>query len=77
MITKDLIERINELSRKQRSVGLTEDEKNEQTKLREKYLQGIRKQVIDSLEAMKIAAKKHDKSCSCGHCHPNSPEKKH
>ena len=69
MITKELIDRINELSRKQRSVGLDDNEKVEQSKLREIYLQGIRGQVIDGLESIKSDQKKHDSGCACGHCH--------
>ena len=63
MITKELIDRINILARKQRSTGLTEEEKEEQQQLREQYLAGIRKQVIDQLEAVKKAQ---NNSCSCG-----------
>lgn len=53
MITPELIARINELSRKQRSVGLNEDEKKEQKNLREIYLEGIRgqmRQMLDNIE---------------------------
>ena len=53
MITKELITRINELSRKQRSTGLTEEEKKEQKNLREIYLEGIRgqmRQMLDNIE---------------------------
>ena len=39
---KAKIQRINELSRKQRSVGLTEEEKAEQTQLRNEYRAEIR-----------------------------------
>ncbi|ACV63098.1 protein of unknown function DUF896 [Desulfofarcimen acetoxidans DSM 771] len=69
MMTKELIERINELSRKQRSVGLDAVEKEEQAKLRGIYLQGIREQVIDGLETLKTGQEKHESGCSCGHCH--------
>ena len=41
MITKELIARINELSRKKRSSGLSEDERIEQQNLREQYLAGM------------------------------------
>ena len=34
----DLIKRINELAKKQRESGLTDDEKKEQAELRQKYL---------------------------------------
>lgn len=35
------IDRINELARKSKSVGLTEEEKNEQTVLRNEYRQSV------------------------------------
>lgn len=43
------IERINELSRKKRAVGLEEWEKAEQEALRQEYLTFIREQVKDTL----------------------------
>ena len=46
-MTKESIERINELARKSKTVGLTEEEKVEQAALRKEYLADIRK----SLEA--------------------------
>lgn len=49
-----LIERINELSRKQRTIGLEEWEKAEQEALRQEYLSFIRGQVIDSLSQVKV-----------------------
>ncbi|MGQ9557217.1 MAG: DUF896 domain-containing protein [Desulfurispora sp.] len=52
MITRELIDRINELARKQRSAGLTAAEKQEQDRLRRQYLDGIRAQVVGQLEAM-------------------------
>ena len=53
MITPELIARINELSRKQRSTGLSKEEKKEQKNLREIYLEGIRgqmRQMLDNIE---------------------------
>ena len=44
MITPELIARINELSRKKRSVGLSDDETQEQQRLRREYLDSIRAQ---------------------------------
>ena len=44
---KKMIDRINELARKSKTVGLTEEEKVEQAALRKEYLADIRK----SLEA--------------------------
>ncbi len=44
------IERINELARKAKTVGLTEEEKAEQAALRSAYLADFRKNVIAQLE---------------------------
>jgi len=48
-----LIERINELSRKQRSVGLEDWERAEQESLRQEYLGFIRGQVRGTLSQIK------------------------
>lgn len=52
-----VIERINELSRKQRSGGLEEWEKAEQEALRQEYLRFIKGQVKDSLSRIEIVDK--------------------
>ncbi|MDA8227954.1 MAG: DUF896 domain-containing protein [Desulfitobacterium hafniense] len=52
-----LIQRINELSRKQRSEGLEEWEQAEQEALRQEYLSFIRGQVRSSLENVRIVDK--------------------
>ena len=39
---KKKIDRISELSRKQRTIGLTEEEKAEQAELRKEYLAAVR-----------------------------------
>lgn len=49
------IERINELSRKQRSIGLEEWERAEQEALRQEYLTYIREQVKDTLSKAQAA----------------------
>ncbi|AFM41830.1 hypothetical protein Desaci_2919 [Desulfosporosinus acidiphilus SJ4] len=49
-----LIQRINELSRKQRSEGLEEWEKAEQEVLRQEYLSFIRGQVKETLSKVKF-----------------------
>jgi len=49
-----IIERINELSRKQRSGGLEEWERAEQESLRQEYLTFIRGQVKDTLSKVQI-----------------------
>ena len=48
------LDRINELARKQKSVGLTEEEKKEQKKLREEYLADFRKNLRGQLETITI-----------------------
>ena len=62
MITKELINKINALSRKQRSPeGLTEEEKQEQARLRQEYLAGFRenmKSVLDQIEIVDELPKK-------------------
>ncbi len=72
MITKELVDRINELARKQRNGVLTREEKAEQQKLRETYLANIRSQVVDTLESSGLRpSKKHDGACGCEHCTPS------
>lgn len=55
MEINNLIARINELSRKQRSVGLEEWEHAEQEALRQEYLAFIRGQVRATLSQIKDA----------------------
>lgn len=52
---KVIIERINELSRKQRTIGLEEWERGEQEALRQEYLSFIRGQVKETLSKVQIA----------------------
>ncbi|MFD1426175.1 DUF896 domain-containing protein [Kroppenstedtia sanguinis] len=54
MITDELIQRINELARKQKAEGLTPAEKEEQQQLRQKYLQGIRGSVKSQLDRIRF-----------------------
>lgn len=48
------IERINELARKRKTVGLTEQELTEQAALRQEYLQGFRANMEAVLESTVI-----------------------
>jgi len=66
VISKEMVERINFLARKQRNEGLSQDEKEEQNHLRQKYLQGIRQQLVEGLEEAGIPRKKGNNGCSCG-----------
>ncbi len=54
VITDELIQRINELARKQKAEGLTPAEKEEQQQLRQKYLQGIRGSVKSQLDRIRF-----------------------
>ena len=44
------LKRINELAAKERSEGLTDEEKAEQKRLREEYLAAFRKNVLQTLD---------------------------
>ncbi|HFH9313729.1 TPA: DUF896 family protein [Streptococcus agalactiae] len=48
------IARINELSKKKKTVGLTGEEKVEQAKLREEYIEGFRRSVRHYVEGIKL-----------------------
>ena len=48
---KDLIKRINELANKSKTVGLTEEEKEEQQKLRQEYLAIFRGNMKNTIES--------------------------
>ena len=54
MITPELLERINELARKKRTVGLTAEELVEQKELYKIYLAAIRGQVTSLLEQIEF-----------------------
>ena len=51
---EELIRRINELARKSKAEGLTEEEKAEQAELRKVYLQEFRKNLRAGLENITI-----------------------
>lgn len=52
-ITKELIDRINELAAKNKAEGLTDAEIAERKELREEYLRGIRGQVKNHLSRIR------------------------
>ena len=49
-MTKEQIARINELARKQKAEGLTEEDKAEQLKLRGEYINAYKQSLIAQLE---------------------------
>lgn len=54
---KDLLKRINELSKKSKSIGLSEEEKEEQNKLRQEYIQNFRGNFKETLMNVKVVDK--------------------
>lgn len=57
MTLDEKIKRINELYHKQKSVGLTDDEKAEQAKLRQDYIALVRKNLRGQLDNIDIQEK--------------------
>ena len=53
-MTEEKMARISELSRKQRSVGLTDEEKAEQKALRDEYIADIRRNFRQTLESVEF-----------------------
>ena len=51
---KEQIERINELARKKKSVGLTAEELEEQAALRAQYLREFRANMEETLKAVRV-----------------------
>ena len=51
---KEQIERINELARKKKTVGLTEEELAEQAKLRQQYLAEFRANMEATLQSVRV-----------------------
>ena len=47
---KSKVDRINELARKSKSVGLTPEEKEEQAQLRKEYIEDFRRSTIEILD---------------------------
>lgn len=51
---QEKINRINELAKKKKTKGLTPEEKVEQAKLREEYIEGYRKSLRHHIEGIKL-----------------------
>lgn len=58
---QELIKRINELAKKSREEGLSETEKEEQTELRQKYIQKFRQGMENTLQGVYIMDEKGNK----------------
>lgn len=54
MLSQDKIARINELSQRAKTTGLSESESTEQHELREEYLQSFRSSFKDQLHSVKV-----------------------
>ena len=54
MLSKDKMNRINELARKSKTHGLTEKEKKEQKKLRDEYIKVFRESFKAQLECIEV-----------------------
>ena len=55
------LDRINELARKQRSVGLSEEEKIEQAQLRKEYIEAFKNSLRSQLDSIVIVDEKGNK----------------
>lgn len=75
MVTREQINRINELAKKQKESGLTDSEKMEQEKLRRLYVDSFKENLRSQLKNIKIVSpeeydkNKKEEHCSCGHDH--------
>lgn len=54
LITQEMIDRINELARKAKTEGLTEEEKEEQQKLRRAYIDAFKANLRAQLDSIKV-----------------------
>lgn len=64
-----LVTRINELARKQKTVGLNEEEVSERAKLREIYLSNFRNNFRNQLNNIEIVDKDDNGQGDKGHLH--------
>jgi uncharacterized protein YnzC (UPF0291/DUF896 family) len=54
VVTDADIKRINELAKKSKETGLTEQEKQEQQKLRQKYIEAVRASLKANLDSIRF-----------------------
>jgi len=72
MLSKEKLERVNELSRKKKEQGLFGVELEEHNQLRAEYVRAFRTQFEGHLQSMgmnKIPKRAHSCGCGCGHKH--------
>lgn len=55
---QEKIDRINELAKKKKMKGLTEEEKLEQAALRKEYIEGYRRSIKHHIEGLKLVDEK-------------------
>ena len=61
MVTQEQIDRINELARKSKAEGLTEEEKTEQAKLRRIYIDAVKASLTANLDNTYVVDQKGNK----------------
>ncbi|HEY4566154.1 DUF896 domain-containing protein [Planococcaceae bacterium Storch 2/2-2] len=54
MLSPEKLQRINELSKKSKTVGLSREEAKEQTSLRKQYLEAFRGSMRETIENVKV-----------------------
>jgi uncharacterized protein YnzC (UPF0291/DUF896 family) len=74
MVSKEQIARINELYKKQKNEGLSEEEKKEQAYLRRLYIDSMKANLKSQLDSIKIVKPSsccdhHSDNKKCGHSH--------
>jgi uncharacterized protein YnzC (UPF0291/DUF896 family) len=88
MVTKEQIERINTIYKKQKAEGLTEEEKSEQSVLRKLYIESMKESLKSQLKNIKIVSpeeyeeikSKGEGECECDECkndHDHTHSHKH
>jgi uncharacterized protein YnzC (UPF0291/DUF896 family) len=60
MLPEERLARINELAKKAKTIGLTDQEAKEQSKLRREYLEIFRSSMLNTLTSVKIIDPKGD-----------------
>lgn len=69
VLLKKTIERINQLYHKSQAEGLTDEEKKEQKRLRQRYLEAVKGNLQQQLESIRIEKPRNNScnhSCRCG-----------